>query len=63
LELTFRGGFIGRRRHGSAPAGACCHLWTLRIDVKGPPAGAAVGDSDSGLRFPVRPGLHLHLLF
>jgi hypothetical protein len=63
LELTFRGAFIGRRRNGSASARACCHCWSLRINMKGPPAGAAVGDPDSGWRFPLRPALRLQLLF
>jgi hypothetical protein len=63
LELTFRGAFIGRRRNRSAPAVACCHCWSLRSNVKGPAAGAAVGDPDSGSRAILRPALRVQLLF
>jgi hypothetical protein len=63
LELALPGGFVRRRRHGSASAPARRRRWTLRIYLQGPPAGTAVGDADSRVGSPLRSTLCGHLLF
>jgi hypothetical protein len=62
LELAFQGGFVWRRRHGSASPTACCHWRTLRVNMKGPPAGTAVGNPDSRVRSTLRRALSGQLL-
>jgi hypothetical protein len=62
LELTFQGGLIPRRRNSSVAAASSCRWWTLRINMKGPPAGTAVDDSDSRVLSPLSPAVGVQLL-